>query len=119
MEQRHHLFHLGADGRVRELSNTQAIGDVFKDSHVRKKGIVLEDGPGGPGIRGPARNPFAADKNVAFIWLVEPGDTPQGRGFAAAARAQERGQLSLPKLEAHPVQRNHFAPVTEPFGDSL
>jgi hypothetical protein len=66
---------------------------------VRPERIALEDHGHVAGLGGRTRprrrKALAADKNLATARFDEPGNETQGRGLAAAGRAQQANQMPL------------------------
>src|SRR5262249_15967106 len=90
----------------------QRIDDIFKNRHVRPQGVGLEDHSHIPLFRFYEEALIVGDEtsipqvDLAAIGLLQSSDQPQGRGFAATARAQQCEKFSLANLKIEPVDRN-------------
>src|SRR5579862_25688 len=79
--------------------------DVVVHRHVREQGVLLEDHVHGPPVRRHRRHVVAVEQYAARVRRDEPGDHPQRRRLAAAARAEQREELALGDVDAHVVHR--------------
>src|SRR5690348_8938044 len=73
----------------------QPEGHVVVDIHVRPEGIALKDHAGRPSLRWILDHAAAVDQDVALVRGDEAADHPQGRGFAAAGRAEQADHLRV------------------------
>ncbi len=102
---RHALADLGL-GRPTLL---QAVGDVLGDAHVREERVGLEDRVHVAAVRRGAEHAASRDADVAGIRLFESRDHAQGRGLAAARRAEERDELTGLDRQRQVVDRDLVA----------
>ena len=70
---------------------------------------MLEDEADVPPLRRFLRRVLAGDVDPAAVGRLEPGDHPQQRGLAAAARPEQGGQRAVADLERHVVERHELA----------
>ena len=100
---------------LRALADPQPEGDVLAHGHVRERRVVLEHEPDATLLR-PARA-VTSSPSISTgpgVGRLEPGDDPQQRRLARAARAQQRRQRPLGDLERDVVERGE---VAEALGD--
>ena len=113
MDQRQRVAHARAPLGILDSRHGQAVGDVFRDRHVRPERIGLENDADPPLLRrnlslrrGDHR---VADQDSTGIRTVESGDQPQQRGLAAARRAQDRDELAVGNLQRDVRERGEVA----------
>ncbi len=115
-----HLHHLEdvADpvgGRLAfEALLPKPVGDILGDGHVRKEGVILEDGVDVTAIRRDASHIQARNTNPSLIRLFEAGEHPQSGRLAATGRPEERQELANVDLEIDAIDGDHRA---ETLGD--
>ena len=109
------LVHPLGDLRLRTLADLEAERDVVVHGHVLEGGVVLEHEADAALLRRPAGDVLAVDEDRAHVGRLEPGDDPEQRGLAAAARAEERGERSRRDLHRDVVERDE---VVEPLRDA-
>ena len=100
--------------RLGRLPLAQPVAHVLRDVHVREQRVVLEHGVHVPAVRRDARDRLAGEVDLALGGLLEARDHPQGRGLAAARRAEERVERAALDRQAHRVDRDDLA---EALGD--
>ena len=88
------------------LPDLQAERHVVVHGHVLEGGVVLEDEADAAFLRRAAGDVLVVDEDGALVGRLEPGDDPQQRGLAAAARTEERRQRSGPDLHGDVVERD-------------
>ena len=98
------------------LADLEPEGDVVEHGHVLERGVVLEDEADAALLRRLAGRVLAVDRDHAAVELLEPGDRPQQRRLAAAARAQQGGQRPVGHIYRYVVER---LKVTEALVRSL
>ena len=88
-------------------------GDVRPHVEMREQRPVLEDEADAAPFR---RRPVAlagdappTDLDGSGVGAFEPGDHAEGRGLAAAARAEQRHDLAVPDVEIERVDGAHAA----------
>jgi hypothetical protein len=94
-----------------QLHFTQGIANIFHDRHVRPDGVGLKyhadfslvHRDENSSLRG--NHHSIADTDFAVVGPLESGETAQRRGLAAAARSEQRHQLSRWHLEVNSVDR--------------
>ena len=104
-----HFQHFGADRLLRQFFEPQAESHVFKHVQMREQRILLEHRVHRPLVGRLTGDVLAIKKDIARFWGDEPGDHAQGRGLAAARRAEEGHELLVVNVEGKPVQ--DFLPV--------
>src|SRR5216683_3948046 len=108
-------FDIGLELLRALLPHAQAIGHVVEHRHVRPHGVGLEHhahtallGRDGTAL-GRVVHRLAVDGDAAAARLLQPGDGAQGRGLAAARRAQQGEMLAASDREADAVHRRLVA----------
>src|SRR6185437_3727863 len=88
-------------------------GDVLLHRHVRPDGVALKDHRHLPPFRrhraGPRRQHAAVHFDAARGRVEKAGDHAQGRGLAAAGRAEQRDELAMLQLEIDAGDRDEIA----------
>ena len=108
--------HPAADLVLGPAPDLQPEGDVAEHGEVLERGVVLEhEAHVAPLGRHPG-GVHPVDLDRAGVRLLEPADDPQQRRLAAAARAEQRGQLARRHREVHIGQCSE---VAEPLGDGV
>ena len=97
------LVDAAVDLGARQLPDLQTEADILAHRHVRPDGVALEDHRhaailGRHDARG-GRNLLAVHLDAAVGRRHEARDHAQGRGLAAARRAQQRDELALGELQ--------------------
>ena len=91
------------------LPHHEPVPDVVADGHVRKEGVVLEDGVHVALVGRQARHVDAVQQHLALGRELEPGDHPQGRGLPGARRAEHGEELAVSDIEADSVDGDDVA----------
>ena len=80
---------------------------------------MLEDEADAALLRRPAGDVLAVDEDRALVGGLEPGDDPEQRGLAAAARAEERRERARRDLHRDVVERDEVVEALRdaPDGD--
>ena len=78
--------------------------------------MVLEHQPDTAPVRGHRRLVGAVEQHPPGVQRLQPGDRPQQRGLAAAARPEHAHDLVRGDLQVDGVQRG---PRAEPYGRAL
>ena len=76
---------------------------------MREQGVVLEDRVHVALVRRQPGHVLALELDAAGGRLLEAADHPQGRGLAAAGRAEEAEELAVDDLEVDVVDGEHVA----------
>ena len=92
-----------------DLPLAEAVAHVPGDVHVREQRVVLEDRVDVAAVGRHAGDRLAGEEDLALGRLLEPGDHPERRGFAAARRAEKAVKLTVLDAQVHPVDRDHLA----------
>ena len=108
-DQAEHLLHRAPPLGPRHLLHAQAEPHVVGHAHVREQRVALEDGVHGPRVRRRVAHRLPVDQERAAGGGLEAADQVEGGGLAAAARSQQREELTLADLEVDAVQRHHGA----------
>ena len=90
---------------LRDLALLQPERDVVEDRQVREQRVLLEDRVHRALVRPQRRDVAAVHLDDALGRLDEPGDHPQRRRLAAAARADDREELAVGDLDVDAVDR--------------
>ena len=93
---------------------TQAEGDVVGDRQVREQRVALEHRVDRAPVGLEPGDVVVAERDGARGGLLEPGHHPQGRGLAAAGRAEQREERALRDGQVQVVDRGEG---TERLGD--
>ena len=103
------------DGGPGFAPDPQAIGHVVEDRHVRPDGVALEH-HAQVSLLGRQKDlvrhggdVVALDLDVAAVGMLEAGDAPERRGFAASRRPQQGDELTLFDGEVD-SRHGHFGP---------
>jgi hypothetical protein len=97
------LVHPAADLVSREAAQPEPEAHGVEDAHVRVERVFLEHHGDVAAARRDVVDHLAADRDLARCNLLEPGDHPQCRRFAAARRADEHDELLVLGLEVDPL----------------
>ena len=89
-------------------------GHVVEHGQVRKERVALEDGVDVPPVRGHAIDALPPDRHRPGGLRLEPRHDPEGRGLAAAARAEESDELAALDVEGY---RGECHDLAELLGD--
>jgi hypothetical protein len=116
LDQSQQLVHSVAGPLLAPLADLQAEGDVAEHGHVLEGGVVLEDEADLALLRRRLRGVLAVDHDRAGVEILEPGDRPQQRRLAAAARPEQRRQRAVRHVDRDVVER---LKVTEALVRSL
>ena len=103
-----------AHALLRLLADLQPERDVLAHGHVLERGVVLEHEADPAPLRRDVGRVGAVDLDLAAVGLLEPGDDPQQRRLARAARPEQRGQRAVGDLERDALERDE---VAERLGD--
>ena len=117
--QPHHRQRLVAPPRpllLADAADPQPVLDVRPHAHVGEERVVLEDRVDRPVIGRHPAHVLAGQLDPPRARLLEPGDHPQRRRLAGAARPQQREELPPRDLQVNSRNRHHLAVV---LGESL
>ena len=89
----------------------QTKGNVLIHRHVGIEGVVLEDHGDVPVLGGHIVHQSVADVQFAAADIFQPGDHPQGGGFAAARRAYQNNEFLVLNLQVQIGDDGHIAGV--------
>lgn len=89
LDQGQHLGHLRLDLLPGAFGDLQPESDIVPHRQVRKQRIALEDGVDLALVGRQVRHVLSAQQHPSGVRLFEPGQDPQERGLAAAARTQQ------------------------------
>ena len=95
------LLALAAPLGSRHAPDPQAKGDVLRRGHVLEDRVVLEDETDAALLGGKIRHVRPLQLDAPSVRGGQAGDHAQDRALAAAARAQEDGELPVGDLELH------------------
>ena len=122
-DQAQHPLDLVADDAALHAAERERIGDVLEDGHVRPDRVRLEDHAEVPEVRREEHPPrhrghhAAAQRDLARVGALEPGDQAQRGRLAAAARSEQGEDFAPPDFERCAVHRGvraeGFADVVE------
>ena len=104
LDEAQQLVHLRRDLGARALAHLQTEGDVVADGHVLEGRVVLEDEADVALLRPHPGRVDAVDHDRARVGLLQPGDDPEQRRLARAARPEQRGQRAALDLERDVVE---------------
>ena len=82
-----------------------------------KQGVVLEDRVDVAPEGRHAGDRLTGKEDLALGRLLEAGDHAEGRGLAAARRAEQAVELAVLDLQVHPVDGDHFPEAFRDIGD--
>ncbi len=99
MDQIEHLGDPRRDLVTRPFVRLQAIGDVFRDGHVRKQRVVLEHDADAAPARREMIDHVVVEKHPALGLPDEAGNDPQQGRLAAAGGSQQRHQFAAGDIE--------------------
>jgi len=117
VERPRRLLHLALDLLLLGARQLQCEAHVLAHGHVRVEGVVLEDHRDVAVFRRAVVHLLAADLQLAFGDVLEPGDHPQRGRLAAARGADEDHELAVADLEVHLF--DGFLAVGEDLGHSF
>jgi hypothetical protein len=89
------------DLRFAEPAQAQPECDIVKHRQMRKQRIILKNEADVAAVRRFVVKPLAMQANRALGERLEPGDAPQGRCLAAAARCEQREKFAPLHLERY------------------
>ena len=105
---------------VGNLADPEPVGDVLPDVEVGEERVVLEDHPRLAPVRGNVVHEPLAEVHLPLVGRVEAGDDAQQCRLAAAAGAQEREEVPVLDLKAHPVDGPQLPEdLADPLQDDL
>ena len=104
-----HVERLGAALLLVDAAHAQAEGDVVGAIEMRKQGVALEHHRRAARRRRQIGDVLGSQDDVAFARLLVAGDHAQGRGLAAAARAQQAAIGARRDAQADRVHRRGLA----------
>ena len=104
-DHRQTFAHLRSERVSRQPANTQTVGNVLKNRHVREKRIVLKDKSHVALIGRHLSNVGAVHNDLPRRRYFKPGDHSERGGLAAARRAEKRKELSGADRQVHVVDR--------------
>jgi len=87
------LFDASLDLVFGAFPDLQSEGDVFHDSHMGEKGVILEHHARVPPVGGKVRNIVAVEEDPPLRRMVKAGDHPKDGRFSASAGAQQGEKL--------------------------
>jgi hypothetical protein len=94
---------------LRHLLDLEPERDVVAHRHVLEERVVLEHEPKSPLLHLHVRGVGPSDHDRAAVGDLEPRDHPEDGALAAAARAQQRDDLSVRGLEGDVVDDQALA----------
>ena len=98
------------------LPHAQPEGDIVEHVHVRKQGVVLEDGVHRPLVGRQRADLVAEDFETSLGGELEPGDHAKCRRLAAARGAQHCEELAVLNGEVDMVDSGHVAEALRDTG---
>ena len=104
-----HVERLGAALLLVDAAHAQAEGDVVGAIEMRKQGVALEHHRRTARRRRQVGDVLGSQDDVALARLLVAGDHAQGRGLAAAARAQQAAIGARRDAQADGVHRHGLA----------
>ena len=104
LDEREHFVDLLLDLVARQLLLAQRERHVFKHVQVGEEGVALKDGVDVALVRRDVVDALAKEENVALIRRFEAADHAQGRGLAAAGRAEQRQKFIVVNVEIDAVE---------------
>lgn len=87
------------------LAHPEPVGDALLHRHVRKQGVVLEDGVHLAREGRQVGDVPPGEFDPALVGLFEPRDQPQQRGLARAGRPEQGEELAVPDPQVDPGHR--------------
>ena len=99
------LLHAARNLVLRVALEPQAERHVFVHGHVRVERVVLEHHGHVAVLRRHVVDHLAVDRDLARADLLEPGDHPQRRRFAAAGRAHQHHEFLVRDVEVDAAHR--------------
>jgi hypothetical protein len=99
-------------------ARAQAEGDVLEHRHVRIERVVLEHHRDVAPVRRLVVDDLPADRDGAFVDVLQPGDGPQQRALAAARLAHQHGELAVGDLQVDAAHGVHVAEGLVQPGDA-
>ncbi|CCX38139.1 uncharacterized protein BN452_02034 [Clostridium sp. CAG:1013] len=104
LDQFQHLFHFFFDLALGPLPDLQGVAHVLLHGHVGEQSVVLEHGVHVPPVGLHVGHVLALQQHPALVRGLQPGDDPQGGGFAAARGPQQGDKFPLGRFQAHTPQ---------------
>ena len=104
-----HPLDAGPDLDAGHPAKAEREGDVVEHAQVGEEGVVLEDDPEIPFVRGAQDDGCPIDPDVAAGRHEEPGQHHEKRRLARSARPEQRDELTLGDAEAHVPDGDHVA----------
>ena len=90
--------------------------DVVVDRHVREERVLLEDHVDRPAVRRDGGDVLPLQDDATLVGHLEAGDHPERRRLPAAARAEQREELSVSDRDVDVAHRLGSAePLADPF----
>ena len=105
------------DLRLRALAHLEAERDVLAHGHVLERRVVLEDEADVALLRRERRRVLAGEEDLAGVGRLEPGDDPEQRRLARAARPEERRERARLDVERDVVERDEVAEALRDVAD--
>ena len=104
LDEREHLVDLLLDLVARQLLLAQRKRHVFKHVQVGEEGVALKNGVDAALVRRNVVDALTEEENVALVRRFKAADHAQGRGFAAAGRAEQRQKFVVVNVEIDAVE---------------
>ena len=104
LDEREHLVDLLLDLVARQLLLAQRKRHVFKHVQVGEEGVALENGVDVALVRRNVVDALTEKEDVALIRRFKAADHAQGRGLAAAGRAEQRQKFIVVNVEIDAVE---------------
>ena len=89
-----------------QYRTAQRKGQIFAHGQMRVKRILLEHHRDIPFGRTVAQDRAAIDRNIPGIGGFQPGNQPQGRGFARPGRPQQHNETAIGDVHGHIMDRD-------------
>jgi hypothetical protein len=83
----------------RDFFHPKPKSDIVVNGEMRKQSVRLKDSVNGTFVGRQAEEIFAIKNQAAGVGLVEAGDEPEQRGFAAARGAEKREEFAGSDVE--------------------
>ena len=98
---------------IRRRFATQTKGDILFDGEMRKQGVILENHPDLPLLRGHpltgAADHLAIQADFTTGNLLEAGNTAQQSGLAATGRSKQAGDLAFFQTKIDAIDNGGFS----------
>ena len=104
LDEREHLVDLLLDLVARQLLLAQRKRHVFKHVQVGEEGVALENGVDVALVRRNVVDALTEKEDVALIRRFKAANHAQGRGLAAAGRAEQRQKFVVVNVEVDAVE---------------